>query len=72
MEYARGHADATPARQGSGTFTGRVFVAPVLASDDGGRQVRVNSVMFEPGARTFWHSHADGQLLMPVGGRGVG
>lgn len=30
----------------------------------------VTSVTFEPGARTHWHSHAAGQLLVVVAGEG--
>ncbi|TVY99968.1 cupin domain-containing protein [Trebonia kvetii] len=40
--------------------------------DDGDRgQVRVYSVVFEPGARTYWHSHAAGQTLLIASGRGM-
>ena len=63
---------------GSGTFTGRAMLDPLLANIDstggsrsGEPQVRVNSVVFEPGARTFWHSHADGQVLLVASGRGA-
>jgi quercetin dioxygenase-like cupin family protein len=44
---------------------------PLVDTDDGKRQVRVNSVVFEPRGRTFWHSHNDGQLLLVSNGRGV-
>lgn len=70
MEYSRGR-DGQPSRLGTGTFTGRVMLDPLLGADDGRREVRVNSVVFEPGARTFWHSHDDGQLLVVSSGRGV-
>lgn len=43
---------------------------PLLDDGEAGK-VRVNSVLFEPGARTYWHSHADGQLLLVASGRGV-
>jgi quercetin dioxygenase-like cupin family protein len=71
VEHARGRQDGEPTRQGTGTFTGRAMLDPLLDSDDGKRQVRVNSVVFEPGARTYWHSHGDGQLLLVASGRGV-
>jgi quercetin dioxygenase-like cupin family protein len=69
VEYTRGRQEGQSSRQGSGTFTGRTTLDPVLADDAG--KVRVNSVFFEPGARTFWHSHADGQVLLAVSGRGI-
>jgi quercetin dioxygenase-like cupin family protein len=31
----------------------------------------VGAVFFEPGARTYWHSHSDGQLLLTTQGRGI-
>jgi quercetin dioxygenase-like cupin family protein len=31
----------------------------------------VNSVFFEPGGRTFWHSHAGGQVLIVGTGSGM-
>lgn len=71
MEHARGRQEGQPSRQGTGTFSGRVMLDPLLDSDDGNRQARVNSVVFEPGARTFWHSHDDGQLLLVGSGRGM-
>lgn len=71
MEHARGRRDGQPTRQGTGTFTGRAMLDPLLESDDGKHLVRVNSVVFEPGARTYWHSHDDGQLLLVNSGRGM-
>jgi quercetin dioxygenase-like cupin family protein len=44
---------------------------PLVGVDDGKREVRVNSVVFDPGGRTYWHSHDDGQLLFVAGGRGA-
>jgi quercetin dioxygenase-like cupin family protein len=67
MEYVRGRTDGQPSALGSGTFTGRAMLDPVLAEPG----VRVNSVLFEPGARTYWHVHAGGQVLMVSAGRGV-
>jgi quercetin dioxygenase-like cupin family protein len=69
VEHTRGRQDGQPSRRGTGTFTGRTMLDPLLDDDAG--KVRVNSVFFEPGARTFWHSHADGQVLLAVSGRGV-
>lgn len=71
MEYVHGRKDGQPSRSGDeGTFSGRAMLDPVL--DDGAAaKVRVNSVMFEPGGRTYWHSHADGQVLIVASGRGM-
>lgn len=71
MEYVRGRKGDQPSRAGDeGTFSGRAMLDPVL--DDGAAaKVRVNSVVFEPGGRTYWHSHADGQLLIIGSGRGM-
>ena len=47
-------------------FTGTVWrdAAPVDASPD----VAVNRVLFEPGARTHWHTHPEGQILYIITG----
>jgi quercetin dioxygenase-like cupin family protein len=67
MEIAHGRLAGQPSRTGTGTFTGRVLLDPVL--DDG--NARINSVLFEPGGRTYWHSHDDGQVLFVQHGRGL-
>jgi len=71
VEYVQGRKGGQPSRAGDeGTFSGRAMLDPVL--DDGAAaKVRVNSVVFEPGGRTYWHSHADGQMLIIGGGRGM-
>ncbi len=70
MEYTSGRQDGQPSRAGEGTFSGRAMLDPLL--DDGAAgKVRVNTVVFEPGGRTYWHSHADGQALFVGGGRGM-
>lgn len=71
MEYAKGRQDGQPSRTGDeGTFSGRAMLDPLL--DDGTvGKVRVNSVIFEPGGRTHWHSHTDGQVLLVGSGCGV-
>jgi quercetin dioxygenase-like cupin family protein len=69
MEIAKGHqASTVPSERRTGTFTGLVYVDPVLASGDG---VAVNRVFFGPGARTYWHSHERGQLLQVISGFGL-
>jgi quercetin dioxygenase-like cupin family protein len=49
------------------TFTGQVFADPVMPTNDG---VTINNVFFAPGARTYWHTHAQGQILTVVAGQG--
>jgi quercetin dioxygenase-like cupin family protein len=66
MRIARGRA-GVPSEQRAETFTGRVWADPVLAPEDG---VTVNNVFFEPGARTHWHTHAEGQVLQVTHGEG--
>jgi quercetin dioxygenase-like cupin family protein len=57
MQTARGPED---------WFTGAVWRdnAPVEGTPD----VAVNRVFFEPGARTNWHAHPEGQILYVVSG----
>ena len=31
----------------------------------------INTVIFTPGARTYWHRHPGGQLLVVTAGRGL-
>ena len=50
-------------------FTGTVRIEPLFAATDTTRASGV-SVSFEPGARTAWHSHPRGQLLIVTAGTG--
>ncbi len=71
MEYERGRKDGVPSVVApTSTFTGRVMQDAQLDDGDEGR-VRVLSVIFEPGARTYWHSHAAGQTLLVASGQGM-
>jgi quercetin dioxygenase-like cupin family protein len=58
--------DMQTARGPEEWFTGAVYrdAAPVGGSPD----VGVNRVLFEPGARTHWHTHPEGQILYIVTG----
>ena len=70
MEYAKGQPDREPRPGDPGTFTGEALLNVVLDGGDAPK-IRVNNVRFEPGGRTYWHSHADGQALLVSVGRGM-
>jgi quercetin dioxygenase-like cupin family protein len=50
-------------------FTGTVRIDPLFEAPDPAR-TRGASVTFEPGARTAWHSHPLGQILIVTAGCG--
>ena len=50
-------------------FTGTVTVRPLTAAV-GVNKYAIGNVVFAPGARTFWHTHPDGQILLVIAGRG--
>lgn len=49
-------------------FTGSVYPYVTMASTDG---VTINTVDFTPCARTYWHHHEGGQILIVLAGRGL-
>jgi quercetin dioxygenase-like cupin family protein len=51
------------------TFTGAVRVDPLFAAQDPAR-TSGGSVTFEPGARSAWHTHPRGQILIVTAGSG--
>ncbi len=51
-------------------FTGDVYMNLIFGGDETSRLV-VGLVRFTPGARTNWHSHANGQLLQCTDGEGL-
>jgi quercetin dioxygenase-like cupin family protein len=55
-------------RPPQGSFTGPAGQRPLHES--GGHDVRVSFVQFENGAWTGWHTHAGGQVLHVLEGRG--
>jgi len=64
-----------PGRQGqaetekrTATFSGDVWADPVLPGVDG---VTIGTIFFAPCARTFWHHHERGQILLVTAGEGV-
>jgi quercetin dioxygenase-like cupin family protein len=70
MQIVRGRdADAPSAkRMAADHVTGTSWNDPVLSGPDG---TAIGHVFFEPGARTHWHTHANGQILQVTSGRGV-
>jgi quercetin dioxygenase-like cupin family protein len=50
-------------------FTGHAFLFP-LAAKDKNNEFALGSVTFEPGARTNWHTHPKGQVLIGTEGDG--
>jgi quercetin dioxygenase-like cupin family protein len=50
-------------------FTGTVRIDPLINAPDPAR-VAGASVTFEPGARTAWHTHPFGQMLIVTAGYG--
>jgi quercetin dioxygenase-like cupin family protein len=49
-------------------FTGDVWLDPIASPQDETQRMVVALVRFAPGARTAWHSHANGQTLHVVSG----
>jgi quercetin dioxygenase-like cupin family protein len=54
---------------GTETFSGEVWMGTNFAADGPGT-MNSAEVRFAPGARTHWHSHPDGQVLIVTEGRG--
>lgn len=67
MIIVRGKAPGAPSDERGPTFTGQVWADPVLPGVDG---TTITSIMFTPGARTFWHHHERGQILQVTAGTG--
>lgn len=49
-------------------FTGQVNSYLTMPPTDG---VVINTVSFTPGARTYWHNHERGQILLVIAGKGL-
>jgi len=59
-----------PSRRGpASSFTGTVWQDPIIQAPDPAL-LRAGWVRFEPGARTFWHTHPLGQTLHITSGVG--
>ena len=50
-------------------FTGRSYLT-LLSENDAVFNAPIGNVTFEPGARTNWHQHSGGQILLVVAGEG--
>lgn len=50
-------------------FSGNAFITSLVAKDKN-NEFSAGSVTFEPGARTNWHTHPKGQVLMVLEGNG--
>lgn len=50
-------------------FTGQTYLN-MLSDNDAVFNAPVGNVTFEPGARTNWHKHSGGQILLVTGGEG--
>jgi quercetin dioxygenase-like cupin family protein len=50
-------------------FTGTAYLQPLIAADSL-NPTAAGNVTFEPGARTKWHSHPGGQILLVTDGVG--
>jgi quercetin dioxygenase-like cupin family protein len=55
---------------GPPSFTGTVWQDPIIQAPDPAR-VRSAWVRFEPGARTAWHTHPNGQTIYVTEGVGL-
>lgn len=50
-------------------FTGNAFLTPLVTKDKN-NEFSAGSVTFEPEARTNWHTHPKGQVLLVIEGTG--
>lgn len=50
-------------------FTGNALLYPLVGKDKN-NEFSAGSVTFEPGARTNWHTHPKGQVLIVIEGNG--
>ena len=51
-------------------FTGNAYLKPLVARDKN-NDFSAGNVTFEPGARTVWHTHPKGQVLIVIDGNGI-
>ena len=51
-------------------FSGNAFITPLVAKDKN-NEFSAGVVTFEPSARTNWHTHPKGQVLIVIEGEGL-
>ncbi len=61
--YPRGEKIINP------VFTGNAWLKMLVEADELNKN-SVGVVTFEPGARTFWHQHPNGQIILALSGKG--
>ena len=69
MQIMRGGSQPS-AKGPADWFTGTVRIDPLFAANAPARAAG-NAVTFEPGARTAWHTHPLGQVLIVTAGCGL-
>lgn len=67
ITIVKGGRDGRPAAERGATFSGSVWGDTVLPETD---QITINNVHFQPGGRTYWHTHGLGQVLVVTAGEG--
>jgi quercetin dioxygenase-like cupin family protein len=67
MKVFHGRAQGAVSEQRSATFSGVVWADSIMPTTD---TVTIANVFFSPGARTFWHTHEQGQILQVTSGSG--
>jgi quercetin dioxygenase-like cupin family protein len=68
MRIVHGRTGDAASEQRPATISGEAWFDPVLPATDG---TTITTVFFTPGARTYWHSHENGQILQVLSGRGL-
>ena len=67
MQVVKGsHQKGGKSVQRSETFVGHVMMDPIFSAEG----VSANNVLFMPCARTNWHTHEKGQILIVTSGSG--
>ncbi len=51
-------------------FSGTVYVQPLVSPEEVEKLYTIGQTMYEPGGRTYWHTHPVGQVLLVTYGRG--
>ncbi|MEV5377272.1 cupin domain-containing protein [Streptomyces nondiastaticus] len=62
---------ATTSTPSSEWVTGTVHVTSIAVAEEAPSRLRIDDVRFEPGSRTHWHRHPEGQFLHITEGTGL-